>query len=280
MLTKRSLLAVFGILDLLTARLAVAASGPAGAGGNAAGLAPVAAPDALARAIAQREAWRHARQALLANDFGETEHYRRANASLGLPVKGEARVVFIGDSIVEGWSLPTSFPGKDYVNRGIGGQTTSQVLVRFRQDVIDLRPAAVVLLMGTNDLAGNTGPIALADIQKNFASMVELARAHGIAVVVSSVLPVHNYTPASELAFPLRPPALIVALNAWLKQTCHEQGLVYLDFFGAMVDGAGLLKKQLAADGLHPNSEGHAVMAPLTAEAIGRALTAGASKSR
>jgi len=232
---------------------------------------PVAA-DGLAQAIAHRDAWRRSRQTLLANDFGETAHYRKANAELGPPVVGNPRVIFLGDSIFEGWYLPEPFPGKDYIGRGISGQTTSQVLVRFRQDVIELRPAAVVILLGTNDIAGNTGPIAMQDIQRNFASLTELARAHGIAVVLASVLPVHNYTVASDLAFPLRPPAQIAALNSWLKTTCREHGLVYLDFFSAMVDGAGLLKKELAEDGLHPNRAGYAVMAPLAAAAIKRAL--------
>ena len=251
-----------------------AADSRTGAGGDSPAVTPTrpVAADGLAQAIAHRDAWRRSRQTLLANDFGETARYRNANAELGPPVVGKPRVVFLGDSIFEGWYLPEPFPGKDYIGRGIGGQTTSQVLVRFRQDVIDLRPAAVVILLGTNDIAGNTGPIALQDIQKNFASLTELARAHGIAVVLASVLPVHNYTAASDLAFPLRPPAQIAALNTWLKTYCREHGLVYLDFFSAMVNGAGLLKKELAEDGLHPNRAGYAVMAPLAAAAIKRAL--------
>jgi lysophospholipase L1-like esterase len=272
MITKQILI---GALGLLTARMAAAADAAAGAGGNAASARTpprAAAADAVVKAVAEREAWRHSRQALLADDFGETAHYRRANLSLASPAPGEKRVVFIGDSIVEGWDLLTSFPSKGYVNRGIGGQTTAQLLVRFRQDVIDLRPAVVVMLVGTNDIAGNTGPIALPDIQKNFASLVDLARAHGIAVVLSSVLPVHNYTPAGELASSLRPPGQIVALNTWLKSYCHEQRLTYLDFFSAMVDGAGMLRRNLAEDGLHPNHDGYAVMEPLADQAIARAL--------
>ena len=266
--TKRVLV---GALALLTSRLAGAAESPPGPGVTATPPRTLAA-DGLAQAVAHRDAWRKSRQKLLADDFGETAHYRKANAALPPPPAGEPRVIFLGDSIFEGWYLPEPFPGKAYVGRGISGQTTSQVLVRFRQDVIDLHPAAVVILLGTNDLAGNTGPIALADIQENFASLVDLARAHGIAVVLSSVLPVHNYTKASLLSFPLRPPAQIAALNSWLKSYCHEQRLVYLDFWSAMVDGAGLLKKELAEDGLHPNRAGYAVMAPLAGEAIKRAL--------
>ncbi|HEX2658987.1 MAG TPA: SGNH/GDSL hydrolase family protein [Polyangia bacterium] len=270
--TVLAVLAVLTTDGLTLAGRAVAAvphpAGPAHAG------APERAPagDGLAQAIAHRDYWRKTRQKLLADDFGETAHYRKANAELPPPSDREPRVVFLGDSIFEGWYLPEPFPGKDYVGRGIGGQTTSQVLVRFRQDVVELRPAAVVILLGTNDLAGNTGPITLPDIQRNFASLVDLARARGIAVVLSSVLPVHDYTKASKLQFPLRPPAQIQALNNWLKTYCHDQGLVYLDFFSAMVDGAGLMKKELAEDGLHPNRAGYAIMAPLAAEAIKRAL--------
>ena len=128
------------------------------------------------------------------DDFGELKRYRAANAKLKPPAAGEKRVVFFGDSITDMWPLAAAFPGKPYVNRGISGQTTSQMLVRFRADVIALAPKAVVILAGTNDIAGNTGPISLEDIEGNFATMVELARAHGIRVVLSSVLPVHNYT--------------------------------------------------------------------------------------
>jgi lysophospholipase L1-like esterase len=253
-------------------RTASAAPRPAGPPSAGAPDHPPAG-EGLAQAIAHRDYWRKTRQKLLSDDFGETAHYRKANAELPLPSDREPRVVFLGDSIFEGWYLPEPFPGKDYVGRGIGGQTTSQVLVRFRQDVVDLRPSAVVILLGTNDLAGNTGPITLPDIQRNFASLVELARAHGIAVVLSSVLPVHNYTKASKLQFPLRPQAQILALNDWLRSYCLDQGLVYLDFFSAMVDGNGRMKKELAEDGLHPNRAGYAIMAPLAAEAIKRALT-------
>ena len=233
------------------------------------------AGDALARAIRSRDIWRHGREKLMLNDFGELEHFRAANAALPAPAPGEKRVVFFGDSITAGWPLDQFFPGRPYVNRGIGGQTTSQALVRFRQDVIDLKPAAVVILLGTNDIAGNTGAVGIEDIQKNLASLAELAHAHRVAVVLSSVTPVHDYTPESDIAYPLRPPATIRALNDWLKAYCAQNGATYLDYFSALIDGAGLLRKELATDGLHPNHAGYELMTPLAEAAIQRALGSG-----
>jgi lysophospholipase L1-like esterase len=223
-------------------------------------------------ALKNLEQWRQSRKALYMNDFGELARYRAANAQLPPPAAGENRVVFLGDSITDMWKLPDWFPGKPYVNRGIGGQTTAQLLVRFRQDVIALRPKVVVILSGTNVIAGYTGPATLEDIQGNFTSMVELAHANGIRVVLSSILPVHNYTPASELTFPLRPPEKIAALNAWLKSYAATTGSVYLDYFSAMIDERGFLKRELAPDGLHPIKAGLAIMAPLAQQAIDKAL--------
>ena len=154
------------------------------------------------------------------------------------------------------------------------------MLVRFRTDVIALGPEVVVILAGTNDIAGNTGPISLEDIEGNFATMVELARAHGIRVVLSSVIPVHNYTPASELTFPRRPPEQIAALNKWLKDYAATSGCVYLDYAAAMSDDKGMLRRELAEDGLHPNPAGYAIMAPLAEQAIGKALQGGMTRSR
>jgi lysophospholipase L1-like esterase len=223
-------------------------------------------------AVERMEAWRKSRVTVYMNDFGELAHFRAQNAALPPPKPGERRVVFLGDSITNLWPLGRFFPGKPYVNRGISGQTTPQMLVRFRQDVIGLRPQAVVILAGTNDIAGNTGPMTLDEIEANYASLAEMARLHGIRVVLSSVVPVHNYTPQSELAFPLRAPDKIAALNRWLKDYCQANGHVYLDYWSAMIDGKGLLKKELAEDGLHPNLAGYAVMAPLAEKAIERAL--------
>jgi lysophospholipase L1-like esterase len=170
------------------------------------------------------------------------------------------------------WRLETYFPGKPYVNRGIGGQTTPQMLVRFRPDVLALAPKVVVILAGTNDIAGNTGPMSVDEITGNLASMAELARAHGVRVVLASVLPVHNYTPQSALTYPLRSPDQIRAINRWLQGYCAANGHVYLDYFSAMIDDQGALRRELAEDGLHPGPAGYAIMARLADAAIARAL--------
>ncbi len=218
--------------------------------------------------------YRASRIAMFTDDFGQLARYRDANAALKPPVPGENRVVFFGDSITDIWHLDEYFPGKPYVNRGIGGQTTPQMLVRFRQDVIDLQPRVVIILAGTNDIAGNTGPIRLEDIEANYASLAQLARANNIKVIYSSVLPVHNYTERSKDFFAQRSPEKILALNRWLKDYCAtaSTGCVYLDYFTALVDDKGLLKKDLADDGLHPNAAGYKIMAPLAEEAIEKAL--------
>jgi lysophospholipase L1-like esterase len=216
--------------------------------------------------------YRASRIAVFTDDYGQLARYRDANAALGAPAAGENRVVFFGDSITDIWKLADYFPGKPYVNRGIGGQTTPQMLVRFRQDVIDLHPKVVVILAGTNDVAGNTGKMRNEDIEANFASFAELARANKIKVVYSSVLPVHNYTERSKDFFAQRPPERILALNAWLKNYCAQNKIVYLDYFSAMVDDKGLLKKDLAEDGLHPNDAGFKIIAPMAEAAIEKAL--------
>jgi lysophospholipase L1-like esterase len=198
--------------------------------------------------------------------------YRDANAALKPPAESENRVVFFGDSITDIWHLEEYFPGKPYVNRGIGGQTTPQMLIRFRQDVIDLQPKVVVILAGTNDIAGNTGPMRLEDIEADYSTMAELARVHNIRVIFSSVLPVHNYTPRGQEFFAQRSPGKILELNRWLKNYCTANGLVYLDYFTPMVDEKGLLKRDLAEDGLHPNATGYKIMAPLAEAAIEKTL--------
>ena len=232
---------------------------------------PETAPPTSA-AARHLEEWRQSRIGVYMNDFAELGHYRAANARLPPPAAGESRVVFFGDSITKAWPVEHSFPGKPYVNRGINGQTTSQLLLRLRDDVIDLGARAVVILAGTNDIAGNNGPISLEEIEENYEAMAELARAHGVRVIFSSILPVHNYTPGSEDNFELRPPEKIVALNHWLERYCRANGLVYLDYFSAMVDEHGLMRRELADQGLHPNAAGYAVMAPLAARAIEQAL--------
>jgi lysophospholipase L1-like esterase len=228
------------------------------------------APSIPSTGFAGLDQYRASRIAMFTDDFGQLSRYRDANAALGQPAAGENRVVFFGDSITDGWKLADYFPGKPYLNRGIGGQTTPQMLVRFRQDVVDLHPKAVVILAGTNDIAGNTGPTRNQDIEANLASMADLARRQGIRLVFSSVLPVHNYTGDAKNFFAQRPMARILALNEWLKGYCEGSGDVYLDYFSAMVDDQGLLKKDLADDGLHPNVAGYRIMAPLAEAAIAR----------
>jgi len=218
------------------------------------------------------ERWRESKFATLKDDFGELARYRDADANLKPPAAGENRVVFFGDSITDLWKLEEYFPGKPYINRGISGQTTPQMLVRFRQDAIDPRPKVIVILAGTNDIAGNTGPMRLEDIEANYASMAELARAHDIHVVFSSILPVHNYTPRSQDLFAQRSPEKILKLNRWLKAYCAAHGHVYLDYFTAMVDDKGLLKRDLAEDGLHPNVTGYKLMVPRAQATIEKAL--------
>lgn len=232
------------------------------------------APSIPTTGFAGLDQYRASRIAVFTDDFGQLARYREADAALAAPTAGENRVVFYGDSITDIWQLGDYFPGKPYVNRGIGGQTTPQMLVRFRQDVIDLHPKVVVFLAGTNDIAGNTGPMRDEEIQANLSSMVELARAHDIRVVLSSVLPVHNYTERAKDFFAQRPGSRILALNSWLKDYCSKNGIVYLDYFSAVVDEKGLLKKELADDGLHPNPAGYKIMAPLADAAIGKALAA------
>ena len=216
--------------------------------------------------------YRASRIAMFTDDFGQLARYRDANRALGTPKPGENRVVFFGDSITDLWKLEDSFPSKPYVNRGIGGQTTPQMLVRYRQDVIDLEPKVVVILAGTNDIAGNTGPMRNEDIEANFASLAELAKLHDIKVVYSSILPVHNYTERAKDFFAQRSQTRILALNGWLKDYCAKNNIVYLDYFSALVDDKGMLKKDLADDGLHPNAAGYKVVAPMAEAAIARAL--------
>ena len=212
----------------------------------------------------------NAAEVRLHNDWAYLERYRQANAALAAPAPGENRVVFYGNSITEGWAqyFATEFPGKPYVGRGISGQTTPQMLVRFRQDVVALQPKVVVILAGTNDIAGNTGPSTIEMIEDNVASMVEIAKANHIRVVLSSLLPAYD--------FPWRPgltPApKIVALNAWLRSYAASHGATYLDYHSAMADERQGLKTALTYDGVHPNEAGYRVMASLAEPAIEAAL--------
>ena len=212
-------------------------------------------------------------------DWPAIARYHEENAEINPPARKEKRVVFMGDSITDSWDSPANggfFPGKPYIDRGISGQTTPQMLIRFRADVIALRPEVVVILAGTNDIAGNTGPMTLEAIEDNLISMSELAHANRIRVVLSSLLPVSDYekTPdgQSRIQTTRRPPEQIKALNAWMKKYALENKLTYLDYYSAMVDDKGFLKDDLSNDGLHPNLQGYAVMAPLAERAIETAL--------
>jgi lysophospholipase L1-like esterase len=209
-------------------------------------------------------------------DWPNLARYRDANRALQPPAAGAPRVVFMGDSITDAW--PTRFgdffAGKPYVGRGISGQTTPQMLVRFRPDVIDLGARAVVILAGTNDIAGNTGPMTNDEIQDNLMSMAQLAKANGIRVVLASILPVSAYhtAPNGTPQTTLRPMDRIRAINDWMKKYAAAEGHVYLDYFSAMVDAKGLLREELSADDLHPNGSGYAIMGPLAEAAIKQAL--------
>jgi lysophospholipase L1-like esterase len=208
----------------------------------------------------------------LRTDWANLAKFRDANAKLAPPMTNENRVVFMGNSITEGWQqyFATMFPGKPYINRGIGGQTTPQMLVRFRPDVIALKPRVVVILAGTNDIAGNTGPSTLEMIEDNLASMAELAKANGIKVVMSSVLPVYDYPWKPGL----EPAPKIIALNKWMKEYAEQHGAIYLDYHSAMADERGGMRTELASDGVHPTEAGYRVMAPLVDAAIAQALRA------
>lgn len=205
-----------------------------------------------------------------AQDWPDLNRFRKQNKLLGLPAKGEQRVVFMGNSITEGWPNKDSayFANPNYINRGIGGQTTPQMLLRFRADVVDLQPKVVVILAGTNDIAGNTGPMTLEEIRDNIISMTQLAKANGIQVVISSVLPAHDYIWRPGL----EPNIKIPKLNALLKDYADKNDIIYLDYFSAMVDDRNGLPKELAEDGVHPTVEGYAIMKPLAEKAIKTAL--------
>jgi len=205
------------------------------------------------------------------SDPGVIRRYAAENAALPRPVAGEKRVVFMGDSITDLWGRRYGkfFPGQPYLNRGISGQVTPQMLLRFRQDVIALEPRAVVILAGTNDIGGTLGPVDAEATHANLMSMVELAKAHGIRVVLASLTPVCDYiSPQTEK----RPIEKIRQMNGWIKSYAERAGVVYLDYYSAMLDDQGMLRKELTFDGLHPNDAGYELMAPLAEKAIAAAL--------
>jgi lysophospholipase L1-like esterase len=222
---------------------------------------PTASPDeALAKAQAKL------------NDWAQLQRYQADNAALAAPAPGQSRVVFYGDSITDGWGRQPDtgdfFPGKPYINRGISGQTTPQMLVRFEQDVVHLHPAAVLILAGTNDIAGNTGPSTPQMIEDNFTSMAAIARQNGIKVILASITPAYNYPWKPGV----NPVPVIRGINQWLKAYCTQEGLTYVDYYSAMADDKGAMKPGLAKDGVHPTSAGYAIMGPLADAAIAKAL--------
>ncbi|MGD0860365.1 MAG: SGNH/GDSL hydrolase family protein [Terracidiphilus sp.] len=246
--------------------------------------APAAAQPAQTPAGAQPEAeaeparkappasnWMKEHQQQMEDDWPFLGRFKKADSKLAPPAPGENRVVFMGDSITQDWKIEGekgSFPGKPYINRGIKAQTTPQMLLRFRQDVIALQPKAVVILAGINDIAGNTGPETLEQIEDNLASMADLATANHIRVVLCSVLP--------SVSIPwvqgLKPAPKVLALNAWIKAYAAEMGYVYVDYHSAMQDERGGLPAALSKDGVHPLPAGYAIMAPLVEAGIAKAL--------
>lgn len=208
-----------------------------------------------------------------AQDWANLNRFREDNKKLPPAGANEDRVVFMGNSITQGWinRVPDFFANRPYINRGIGGQTTPQMMLRFRQDVIQLQPKVVVILAGTNDIAGNTGPSTLEMIEDNIYSMTELAQAHGIQVVLCSILPAYDYPWRTGL----EPAPKIVELNKRFKHFADTHGAVYCDFFTAMADERDGLPKELSEDGVHPNLAGYAIMGPIVEKAIARALVIG-----
>ena len=203
-------------------------------------------------------------------DWNQLGRYHAANEALKKEPVPAGRVVFYGDSITDGWKLDQYFPGKHYVNRGIGGQTTAQMIVRMFPDVINLKPAALILLAGTNDVARNNGPQTFEQITQNIQAITELAQLHNIKVILCAVMPVSDYTARKQMA--RRPPADILKLNAWIKDYAAKANAIYCDYFTATADDKGLLKEGFSGDGLHPNSKGYELMAPVAEAAIRKAL--------
>ena len=205
------------------------------------------------------------------SDWANLGHYEKRNRELGLPDENEKRIVFMGDSITEEWGnlYPEFFSGNYYINRGIGGQTTPQMLIRFKPDAIDLKPYAIIILAGTNDIAGNTGPSTIRMITDNLFSMAELAIAYEIKVVLASILPVYQYPWVDDV---LDPPSVIDSINSKIKEYVENKGLVYLDYYSSMVDDRKGLKLDFTGDGVHPNEAGYKVMSAIADEIISQVL--------
>ncbi|MDB5195926.1 MAG: acylhydrolase [Flaviaesturariibacter sp.] len=205
-----------------------------------------------------------------AQDWENRKRYAAENSALGLPAQGEKRVVFMGNSITEGWIKTDSafFAGKPYINRGISGQTTPQMLLRFRDDVIALKPKVVVILAGINDIAGNTGPVTLEYIVGNIISMAELAKTNGIRVILSSVLPAYDFPWRRGL----EPAKKVKRLNEMILAYALKNRITYVDYYSSMVDDQGGLPQKFSVDGVHPSLAGYKVMEPLVERGITKAL--------
>jgi lysophospholipase L1-like esterase len=262
------------VLSLVSVSLAAQQQAPAPAttqGQAAAPAVPAATGPEMAAALTTLM-----RNDLRLKDWPQLARYREANRLLPPAAAGESRVVFMGDSITDAWPQPRFGDfftvNKSYVGRGISGQTTPQMLIRFKPDVIDLKPKVVVILAGTNDIAGNTGPMTDEEIQGNIMMMAELAKVHGIKVVLSSILPVSSYHATGVPQTMQRPMARIKAINDWMKKYAAAERHVYLDYYAAMLDDKGLLREELSGDDLHPNAKGYAIMGPLADAAIKQAL--------
>lgn len=221
----------------------------------------------------QIAAWEKAHDEQIKNDWPWLGRFKEADLKLPPPAAGENRIVFMGDSITEGWHIEGpqgSFPGKPYINRGISGQTSPQMVLRFHQDVVDLKPKVVVILAGTNDVAGNTGPMTPEQTQDNLAAMAEMATQNHIRVVLCSILPAYDFPwkPGME------PAPKIQALNQWIKAYAAQKGYVYVDYHSAMKDARDGLPPALSEDGVHPLPAGYAIMGPLAEAGIAKALAA------
>jgi len=213
-------------------------------------------------------AYRDRIAAMMPIDFGEQYLYAAANAALPPPAEGERRVVFLGDSITDGWDLARFFPGKPYINRGIGGQVTPQMLVRFMADVVALHPKAVVILGGINDMTGGLQVETAAQIEANWQAMAELAEANGIKPIFTLLLPINDYSEAAKPMYREHDQALIAELNDWLRRYCAQHRYGLIDYGPVLRDDKGMLAAKFSADGLHPNDAAHAVMTPIAAKAI------------
>lgn len=205
-------------------------------------------------------------QNAVAQDWANLNRYQNENSTLQPLAAGQKRIIFMGDSITEGWPFSEFFTGKPYINRGISGQTTPQMLIRFRADVIALKPTVVLIMAGTNDIAGNTGPSTLEMIADNIFSMAELAKAHQIKVILCSVLPAYDFSWKKELY----PAEKIATLNVMIKKYADDNKIMYLDYYSAMVNEQKGLKSTYSEDGVHPNKAGYEVMAPLVEKAINK----------